>query len=383
MTDGTELATSRRLASGLRVFFVAYHAPPHDARFLKLRRSFIGAGAVVGAAAPSLGPLAEGVTPVDPGPASTGRWSAFLRARRITQGILRAGGAFRPELIYVFDPEALPAALALKRRSGARLLYDAHEFHEAEDPSAPERGAWVRKTERAASAEIDAFVTVNASIARLYAEAQPTLAKAIVVRNAVEAGRVAPYDGRLHEASGAPRERRLLLYQGGLAKMRGLDRLVAAAPLLGPDWMLVIMGDGPLGPSLKAAADPARVRFMPPVPHIDLPAWTSGASLGAVLYEDIGLNQHFCSPNKLWEYPHAGVPLLASDLPELARVARGLGCGVLVPPDAPPATIAAAVNDLKDADLARARAACAAFSASETWESEIAPALDFAQRLRP
>ena len=160
--------------------------------------------------------------------------------------------------------------------------------------------------------------------------------------------------------------------------MRGLDRLADAASLLDPAWALVAMGDGPLAAPLLATK---RIHLIPPAPHAALAQWTCGAALGAVLYEDLGLNQHYCSPNKLWEYAAAGVPALASDLPEIARVVRGYGTGLLIDPAAGPHEIAAAVNALGPDDLVRYGASARRFAETETWSQEVAPLLALANRL--
>ena len=138
-----------------RVLMLAYQISPRDARYLKLRASFLAAGFDVAAAAPGLAgrTSASGLFEARTGERPRGRVAAWLWARKLNRRLADIGAALRPDVIYVFDPEALSAALAIKRRSGAALIYDAHEFHEEEDPSAPARGAWVKRTElKAASA---------------------------------------------------------------------------------------------------------------------------------------------------------------------------------------------------------------------------------------
>jgi glycosyltransferase involved in cell wall biosynthesis len=89
------------------------------------------------------------------------------------------------------------------------------------------------------------------------------------------------------------------------------------------------------------------------------------------LYEDIGRSQHFCTPNKLWEYAAAGVPALASDLPEIARIVGGRKTGFLLPAAAAPAEIAGVVNGLDATMLSQASANAIRFSQDETWDSEV------------
>ncbi|HWU14684.1 MAG TPA: glycosyltransferase, partial [Caulobacter sp.] len=106
-----------------------------------------------------------------------------------------------------------------------------------------------------------------------------------------------------------------------------------------------------------------------PAPFTELPRWTVGAALGALLYEDLNLNQRHCSPNKLWEYPAAGVPILATDLPEIRRLAAPYGVAFFVPSGAVAAEIATRVAGLTDEDLAKARAGAAAFTRLHSWRA--------------
>ena len=72
---------------------------------------------------------------------------------------------------------------------------------------------------------------------------------------------------------------------------------------------------------------PDRVVFLPGVPNSDLKYWTAGATLGVILYENTCLKHLFCTPNKLWEHPAAGVPILATDLKEIAKMVSDHGTG--------------------------------------------------------
>lgn len=58
------------------------------------------------------------------------------------------------------------------------------------------------------------------------------------------------------------------------------------------------------------------------------------ADCGLCLIEDVSLSDRLCLPNKLFEYAFAGVPVLASRLPEIARVVGEYGLGICCDNDA-------------------------------------------------
>ena len=76
-----------------------------------------------------------------------------------------------------------------------------------------------------------------------------------------------------------------------------------------------------------------------------------GEGLRLTLDRDTNLNYRFSLPNKVFDYVYAGIPLLATDLPEVAAIVRGHDAGVVIARPIP-AAIAHAVKALM-ADPAR------------------------------
>lgn len=52
------------------------------------------------------------------------------------------------------------------------------------------------------------------------------------------------------------------------------------------------------------------------------------------MIEDVSLSDRLCLPNKLFEYAFAGIPILASRLPEIERVVTEYGLGLCCDNDA-------------------------------------------------
>ena len=377
-----------------RVLFMAMYLVPNDARFLKTRAALVQAGFDVSAIVPHMPGIAvaEDVGLIEPGPLSKlvaifsrlpvlGRFASAWMARRRIRGL--AIGALRanPDVIIGYDPEAMPGAIRASALTGARLIFDAHEYHSAEDPDHPARGKWVERLEARLNPHLDGFVTVNKSIARLYARDGRITRPALVVRNSVNA--FPAHDGvdRLRPALGVSPGENVLLYHGALRPMRGLKQLAELSHCLPEGWTIGVMGEGDLRGEIEADANRERLRVIPPVPHKDLPLWLPSATLGAVLYEGVGENQINCTPNKLWEYAAAGVPILARDLPELASAVRTGGMGILISDDQNVRDIAASLSDLDDDWLAQASKAARKFALENSWDIEVAALVDLVREL--
>jgi glycosyltransferase involved in cell wall biosynthesis len=73
-----------------------------------------------------------------------------------------------------------------------------------------------------------------------------------------------------------------------------------------------------------------RVHFLPPVPSADVIAAASTADIGVSPIVDVGLNYRWSLPNKLFQYMAAGLPVVASDFPQVREVVEGAGAGVVV-----------------------------------------------------
>jgi glycosyltransferase involved in cell wall biosynthesis len=109
--------------------------------------------------------------------------------------------------------------------------------------------------------------------------------------------------------------------------------------------------------------------FHPGVPREELHLWSAGASVGVIPYENVVMNHWICSPNKLWEFPTAGVPIIVQPYPELRDVVETYGCGWILPEVFTPQAIATLIGTLSDKELARAHEGCLRFIEADNWEA--------------
>lgn len=302
-------------------------------------------------------------------------WTSFRIQGETLFESVRA--SFQPQVVHLHDHLALAAAAKYKEFFKCAVIWDAHEIYE-DLASLEEARAEVNARIIGENARyVDGFVTLNQSIADFYRQKYPVLPEAVLLPNAVERMPQAHYDGRLHDKAGLVPDQRILLFQGGYSPHRGIPALLAASALLNQDWSLVFMGWGKLEEEIRTCVDaqshrPAgrsAVAMVPGAPHEELLSWTAGATLGAIPYENTGLNHLYCSPNKLWEYPAAGVPILATDMPEMRAKIEGYGIGLTLDRALDPAQIATAVNDLSGNELRRMRHNCVSFAAAENWQA--------------
>jgi glycosyltransferase involved in cell wall biosynthesis len=169
-----------------------------------------------------------------------------------------------------------------------------------------------------------------------------------VVRNIPMPRALGPLPSRAE--LGLPEDRFILVLQGsGINVQRGGEEAVLAMREL-PNALLLVIGGGDAWPVLEQLVKEhdlgPRVRLMPRMPYERMMAYTRNADLGLSLDKDTNLNYRYSLPNKLFDYFRAGIPVLVTDLPEVAAVVRGHGAGVVIP-RAEPGLIAAEVRALQ------------------------------------
>lgn len=264
---------------------------------------------------------------------------AFWQAHRAVQ----AAASARPAGLYLAsDLYTLPALAGAADTHGGALVYDARELYAALDSSAgrPWVSAVWRTVERRFIQRADAVLTVGDAIADRLVETMG-VSRPTVLYNAPEPiGQ--PDRSQLARALSLPDDGRMVvLYQGLFRRGRGLHALTEAGRAV-DGVRLVLIGEGVLDEEIRTQGKDLGNRLVvhPFVPPDRLATLTPGADLGTCLIESLTESLRLSLPNKLFEYLAAGVPVLASPLPEI-RAVVDQGVGILADPSDPSAVAVA------------------------------------------
>jgi glycosyltransferase involved in cell wall biosynthesis len=142
-------------------------------------------------------------------------------------------------------------------------------------------------------------------------------------------------DGRLRRRLGLQPGIPLVVYKGEIADNRGLLPFVKALQPFDAVHFACI-GSGAFRKAIERAAGDAgcagRVHFCDPVPSNEFVHYLKDADLGQVIHEGRGVNMMVTLPSKLFDYLHAGIPVIASDGPEISRIVRQWNVGWVVSP---------------------------------------------------
>jgi glycosyltransferase involved in cell wall biosynthesis len=194
----------------------------------------------------------------------------------------------------------------------------------------------------------DGLVTVTTGLAA-WARRISGGKKVAVIPNAADIGLFAPLRDR---TSAWPDLGRYVAFVGALAPWQGVDTMLksAAEPAWPAGVSLVVVGDGARRVACEAASAAGTVRYLGPLPHVQIPELLAHAVASiSVQTPTSGRGEVGCSPIKIFEGLAVGRPVIVSDLPGVSDVVTDEGCGLVVPPG-DPAALAQAVATLATDD---------------------------------
>lgn len=243
-----------------------------------------------------------------------------------------------PDVIHAHDVPVIgiaerAAARARARGRRTRWVYDAHEYVPGW-PQYPVRklSAYI-DLEREYIRRADRVITVSEPIAEELQRSFSLVRRPTVIMNIPVVVSDLPPEERpsVRTAAGLGDEVPLLVYSGRIDPTRGVQTLVDALPLL-PDVHIALVSKATSSyvQSLERRADALgcreRLHLVPFVEPHEVAAYLSCASAGVHTLPHCG-NHEVALPNKYFEYLHARLPIIVSDVKAMADLTRELGIG--------------------------------------------------------
>ena len=237
------------------------------------------------------------------------------------------------DVIHCNDLNALPIGCLIKFfNRQACIVYDAHEF---EIDCTPDESPLAKKIkyliEKSLIRYADKVITVSDSIANEYVKLY-NIEKPSLVLNCPEYIASQPISNILRDKFDLNEEDRIFIYQGALTKGRGIELLINVfSGLECSKAKLVFMGYGALEDDVNSACIASEnIYYMPAVPPSEVLKYTASADVGISMIEAKCKSYEFCLPNKMFEYIMAGIPVLASDLPEMQSIINKYKVGKVI-----------------------------------------------------
>ena len=236
------------------------------------------------------------------------------------------------DLLVSNDLDTLLPNYIVSKLKKIPLVYDSHEYF----TGVPElehnqfaRKVWT-KIEKFIFPKLKHVFTVNQSIANIYNKQYNIDVK--IVRNIPLKREITVIKKK--EELGLPLDKKILIYQGaGINIDRGTEELIRSMQYI-DNSILLIIGSGDVIDTLKKDVNDLnlteKVIFINKLPYGELFNFTANADLGFTLDKDTNINYHFSLPNKVFDFIHAGIPILASDLVEVRNIIEEYKVGELI-----------------------------------------------------
>ena len=255
--------------------------------------------------------------------------------------LVRLGLKLRPDVVHCHDTPALIAGLIVSRVLSAKLIYDAHELESRKNAQSRWTSRLTFYAEKLSWRSIHHLISVSPSILDWYITTLGSKPATLVLNSphfGAEDQMVKPDDDlRLEyfrEKFNIPSNSKIFLYLGLLVPGRGIDMLLKVFSSQQLSSHIVFMGRGVLSSHIEqAAAINSKIHLHPAVPHHMVVSISRAADYGLCFVENVSLSDYYCLPNKLFEYAFAGLPVLASNFPDIARVVNEYGLGDCFDPD--------------------------------------------------
>jgi glycosyltransferase involved in cell wall biosynthesis len=279
----------------------------------------------------------------------------------------------KADVLVSNDLDTLKPNYLISLLKGIPLVYDTHEiFTEVPElqNSAFKKKIW-SMLEGFVLPKLKYVFTVNQSIAEWYKNKYGVDVK--FVRNIPRTSTETTFKTKIE--LGLPADKKIIIMQGsGINIQRGGEEAIEAMKYVN-NALLLLIGAGDVIDELKKRVGQEqlndKVRFIEKLPYNELMQYTRNADIGLTIDRDTNINYCFSLPNKLFDYIHAGIAVLASRLVEVEKVVKQYDVGNFID-NHDPKHIAERINSmLSNAEQLNKWKENSKLAAQElTWENE-------------
>ena len=320
---------------GLKIAVLVSNDLTFDQRVRKTCEVMIAAGhepILVGRALPESDPY--------DGPGSAVRFPLFFKSgplfyTELQISLLKWLGKAEIDRIWANDLDTLLPSVVVGRHRKIPVVYDSHEFFtEAAGLTGKplRRNIWLF-IEKYCISKLDKMLTVNESIAKEFRQRYGV--KVDILRNMPVLKSIPDVTTRTAFLEfGIPTDLPILLLQGAyMDRDRGTSDAVDALAVM-TDVRLVLVGAGiEFDESVERMNDPRwkdRLHCIPRLNYDKLRILTASADVGLSLDKGLHANYLLSLPNKLFDFIHVGLPIVASPMVEVRQIVEENGVGVVL-----------------------------------------------------
>lgn len=261
--------------------------------------------------------------------------------------VFKAGFRQDCDVYHCHEPSSLFVCTILKVLKRKKLIYDAHEYYPsliAENSLFPD---FIRPLvrffadieERVLVRFSDIVITVNESLKKHYKKIGKEVT---IIYNFPDLKTFNP-DKKDDSLEKKYSQYKIVIYEGGLSRNRGLDKFALSLPkvkemiphtkflAVGKLFDTSEFGEG-IRDYLKEQKLNADFEMVGLKPYKEVVNYINISDVGMILFQPTHYNNLIGLPVKLFEYMACGLPVVASNFPEIRKIVKEAECGILVDP---------------------------------------------------
>ena len=251
----------------------------------------------------------------------------------------------QPAIVHAHDLDTLEVGVAVSSALDIPLIYDSHEIASQRNHHSSSRKRRSYDLEKQLMNNVDRMIMVSQGCADYTAEIY-NIATPDVIMNCPDLREGSVNSRSLREELGIADTDFLAVHQGSLQRNRGVEETIQAVAQV-TDCTLVIIGFGQHRIALENYVAERglnhKIKFFGPVPSHELIEWTASADLGIATIIGKSKSYLYSMPNKLFEYVMAGIPVIASNYPDMGSFVQMNDIGLTCDPES--------VTEIRDAIL--------------------------------
>lgn len=240
----------------------------------------------------------------------------------------------KADVYHFHDPELLPWILRLKRKAGAKIIYDVHEDVAKQILSK----YWIPKIFRRLIAyAFDKYEKCIAKKIDYIITATPDIKNNFKQNNVIDIKNypiIIDFENAKNEEQ--KKTHTELIYVGGLSKVRGIKETIQSLKYINPKNNIKLKFIGSFSnkkfeEEIKNMSEWRKINFLGFLPQEEAYKHMRCADAGIICFlpEPNHIN---AIPNKMFEYMANELPIIASNFPLWKKIIEGDNCGICVDP---------------------------------------------------
>lgn len=254
----------------------------------------------------------------------------FLSVLEVTFKMLINVIKVKPNVIHCHDTIVLPLGVLAKVITKSTLIYDAHELESDRNGLSKLSGRLTLLVEKVLWRFIDALIVVSPSILKWYRAAIGNKQGEIILNTPMfDEDQNNSSKSYLRDYFSVPKNKKIFIYVGILGAGRGIEQIISVFKDDQLDACVVFLGYGDLANDiLELSKQYENIYLHDAVKHEEVTSIAGSADVGLCLIQNVSLSDYYCLPNKLFEYSFSGIPVLASNFPDISEVIETYKLGI-------------------------------------------------------